>query len=455
MANGNIDPAISCLFPELLATIFLHCMPELDDYCPIVPSAPPLVFGQVCRTWRTVALSEPILWSSIEVWLSGSSEGMPYLVETWLSRSGSRPLHIAVVFEDSTDESVPWLPTQIERRTFERILGVALRYSSRWQTANLYLPLVVLVQFRNDETYTFPLLEYLSLSPDAGFETVMSRTSDDDIMLFQNAPNLRHVRLGRGYGKGGQFILPWPQITTLDLFLPLTTYDCLHLLAQCRQLEQCHICVTVLRRRTDNLPIVQLPYLQDLIIFTCLDLSSFYKQLTLPALRLLQVTHDHETDGIRWPGKQLRYLAQRSSLNLLGLTLKDVHLEPRHFIDCLDTFASLRVLGIESSHACRPIADDVLHRLTYDSTDRSRAILVPRLRALSLTGDLSFDEELLANMVQSRWSIPEEQEEIGRLENLRICLVDEIDPEVTRRFEQFQEEGLTLSLSYIDKEIIA
>ncbi|TEB24045.1 hypothetical protein FA13DRAFT_1639232, partial [Coprinellus micaceus] len=49
---------------EILHHIFLSCMPE--DHFPFLKSTdPPLVFTQVCRSWRAVALNMGELWSSV------------------------------------------------------------------------------------------------------------------------------------------------------------------------------------------------------------------------------------------------------------------------------------------------------------------------------------------------------------------------------------------------------
>ncbi|TFK45140.1 hypothetical protein BDQ12DRAFT_594278, partial [Crucibulum laeve] len=56
------------LYPEILSEIFLHC--QKGSVLDIVPEVPnsfhpkegPLVLTQICRGWRSVALTTPQLW---------------------------------------------------------------------------------------------------------------------------------------------------------------------------------------------------------------------------------------------------------------------------------------------------------------------------------------------------------------------------------------------------------
>ncbi|KAF8874601.1 hypothetical protein BD779DRAFT_249504 [Infundibulicybe gibba] len=54
--------AVSRLPPEILGEIFLHCLP-LGKRGTFSTRHAPWLLTKVCRSWRKVALSTPLLWS--------------------------------------------------------------------------------------------------------------------------------------------------------------------------------------------------------------------------------------------------------------------------------------------------------------------------------------------------------------------------------------------------------
>ncbi|KAJ7868299.1 hypothetical protein B0H13DRAFT_1511581, partial [Mycena leptocephala] len=53
--------------PEILALIFIQCLP--DHVFPSLSTAPLLLCG-ICHRWREVVLSTPNLWSSISLYFA-------------------------------------------------------------------------------------------------------------------------------------------------------------------------------------------------------------------------------------------------------------------------------------------------------------------------------------------------------------------------------------------------
>src|ERR1700761_6252462 len=48
---------------ELLASIFVHCLPLDKQH--LRPSSAPLLLTRICGTWRAIALRTPELWSFV------------------------------------------------------------------------------------------------------------------------------------------------------------------------------------------------------------------------------------------------------------------------------------------------------------------------------------------------------------------------------------------------------
>ncbi|KAJ6515541.1 hypothetical protein C8R45DRAFT_1140019 [Mycena sanguinolenta] len=94
--------------PDIVREIFVACVPTKMNAVMSVEKAP-LLLCQICSLWRTVALSMPILWSSLHVpfdfVLSHKSRALA--VTKWLQRSATRPLSLSICFDrcSSNDSS--------------------------------------------------------------------------------------------------------------------------------------------------------------------------------------------------------------------------------------------------------------------------------------------------------------------------------------------------------------
>lgn len=85
------------LSTELEAEIFAHCM---DDITPPIPSSdkPPLLFLLVCRHWRDVALSTPVLWNSLHIGVTKGKAFPAPEVLAWMELARNRPFTLSVDF---------------------------------------------------------------------------------------------------------------------------------------------------------------------------------------------------------------------------------------------------------------------------------------------------------------------------------------------------------------------
>jgi hypothetical protein len=270
------------------------------------------------------------------------------------------------------------------------------------------------------------------------------------ISTFKIAPRLRHISLHRDF-QMHDFTLPWSQITHLDITFMSSVQECLGILALCSKLEHCSINIimdaVVSVRQT-----VKLPRLHFLSIYTDRDISALFRYLTLPSLQTLELRHDYEIAGIPWPRTELELLIHRSSCTLKRLVLHEVTMIEADMIACLALIPSL--VEFEVNHYCAPyITDDVLLMLTHgcgppaEPTD----FLAPRLEVITFMGDLSFDENVLADMVESRWHISykfwsEEATKVSRLRELSLSVIEEMKPEAVVRLKRYEDEGLKFSM---------
>ncbi|KAJ6531172.1 hypothetical protein B0H19DRAFT_471937 [Mycena capillaripes] len=175
--------------PEILAEIFIRCLPNSRFVIPS-PETAPLVICGICRRWREVALSTPRLWSSLFLDLRFESEqtySKPY-ESLWLARAQSTPLSLSVK---------AFKPHASAYSLLKIIVGV----SQQWQNIELQLGEISREALSLPDRGSYPFLEKLSIaSPECNLP-----------ISFLDAPKLRELVL---FTKAMQIQLPWNQLTT-------------------------------------------------------------------------------------------------------------------------------------------------------------------------------------------------------------------------------------------------
>lgn len=101
--------------PEVMSLIFTQLSRPInkDDEIEIPPIVQILLPGQICRSWRELALSTPGLWSSLNIDLDPRLMGKKLpMWTTCLTRAKSHPLSIAIqcFSDESSVHSHPIIP---------------------------------------------------------------------------------------------------------------------------------------------------------------------------------------------------------------------------------------------------------------------------------------------------------------------------------------------------------
>ncbi|KAJ6480447.1 hypothetical protein C8R45DRAFT_1216144 [Mycena sanguinolenta] len=98
---------------EITCRIFVECLPE-DGYVRPSSTRAPLLFMQVCRAWRDIAVSTSELWCSLELECLQSVLGSHIIIprgllEAWFSRAQAHPLSliIGLKVDFSTEVQIP------------------------------------------------------------------------------------------------------------------------------------------------------------------------------------------------------------------------------------------------------------------------------------------------------------------------------------------------------------
>ncbi|KAJ7893840.1 hypothetical protein B0H14DRAFT_2684074 [Mycena olivaceomarginata] len=214
---------------EIVSEIFIHSLPQ---------------YPRICRKWRAVALTTPMLWRAIKLscaytpWIEYG-----YIVDNWLSWSGCRPLSICV--DDYATRPVD----------MSGVFSAIASHRARWQYLRLHLG--------NSQ---------LSADPFAAIEGPMPLVRYLDLELsapiafaVRDAPRLRTVVLD-GVA-ASNVTLPWVQLTSLTLRMAKPSL-CFPILQKTAKLVNCILHLWLQDEVVDHLPAhnIALPCLESLIL---------------------------------------------------------------------------------------------------------------------------------------------------------------------------------------------
>ncbi|KAJ7218654.1 hypothetical protein GGX14DRAFT_541436 [Mycena pura] len=263
--------------PEITAEVFVHYVDWANGGDPRTRRGGPLVLASVCKSWRSIALNFPKIWSEIHI--SNSIEGLPGVekwLRCWLQRAGDHALAL-----DMTSSHTP-----------QSIFPLLAPYSMQWET------------FMCSVEVPYPMDEIKGRLPLLRTLTIESNIPKALITAFSNAPLLREARL-----VFVSIALPWVQLSTLSLVG--WKRDCLQILQQTLNLEVLTIShfdvswhthpATSVHCRLDRLRSLTFEYIP--YASAGIDFLDF---LTLPALTHLEVAKHN--GSLRRPASHVHLL---------------------------------------------------------------------------------------------------------------------------------------------------
>ncbi|KAF7363880.1 hypothetical protein MSAN_01046000 [Mycena sanguinolenta] len=408
-----ISRRVLALPPEILAEIFLFCLPYRgDDPVALNPKDAPLVLCAVCRQWRITALNTPYLWNGFLLLgpprshnFSTREAGSLYvdLCRMWLSSARSLPLSLSLrAFQP--------------RKTFHSVLELVISRAHQWREIVLHggyeLSLPV------DGKY--PLLEKL---------TIFFLPPAHPTLSFRDAPRLRDVYMPSFTGR---IQLPWHQI--IKFRIGCDVEDCLEFLRHASNLVDAHLRVkpTYYSSYFDDLVLpnaILLPQLQFL------DLSAQWRDgevlpmallqyLETPALqRLTLCFEDYDsTDSTCDISPFLSFVSQ-PSFKLHTLTLSRLPTTVDDLVDCLKAAPTVAQLELQ-------ISDHILNLNPLFAKLAGHGDFLPQLESfhISLSGASSIaDPSLVLTALEWRCiSTP-----FIRLQYFRfVVYIDDRNPEL-------------------------
>jgi hypothetical protein len=295
----NPFPAIR-LPPELIAQIFLALGVQDRNVC-----------VQICRTWRTIALSTPQLWSTVSIFLTEHKyDDQMFYVQIICDRAGVLPLSVTL---------------HSMAKKFYRFIGQFLRhrspiptlvpYLSRIKDLSLSLSEVGIQSFCQLPVGSFPLLESCAI-----WVSIGRRTSEQLLptTALESAPHLQRFTFNDQSAPHFDLsLLRLPSnLIYLNVESNLAPSKLLDILRQCPDLEELD---------PVKIEFIHSNYTGDIIVLSRLcglalwadqpSVVTFFQHITVPSFRSLRLHVRAETYGTLIPAS-LKSLLLRSSCPL-------------------------------------------------------------------------------------------------------------------------------------------
>lgn len=288
---------------EIVSECFVHLLPAYPLRPPTRGLRSPTILGHICRKWRNIAFSTPVLWRALAVAMDQPNLGRQlHLLETWLTRSGSCPLSISL--EDDGDDG------EVGLMDINKFLQTVFVHRARLEYLELSVPLgdsnIHLIQQQ------MPLLCSLGIS-------LQRFDVEQETPAFNAAPAL-HTLTVHDTLRAATATLPWSQLTRLTCKLGHTLS--VRLLAQTPALVHCSLAIDAV---VHGLAEIVLPCLESLTATMpsfagSVDADGLLGNFTLPALRRLEITQELLGDD---PPERLAVFIARSGCNLVELRILD------------------------------------------------------------------------------------------------------------------------------------
>ncbi|KAJ7698927.1 hypothetical protein B0H17DRAFT_316005 [Mycena rosella] len=337
--------------PEVLAIIFVNYV-ATPVILPPSPHEPALALAATCRSWRSIVLNIPNLWSNIFLDFSCCPTPLKLLeyAKLWLSRSENTLITLR-------NSSARWSERSMQKANVDPMLYLVAPYIARCREIDMRF-----LEASIDEFFSFPAgsiehLEVLYLET-LGFSMPFTHASGQPLEVFRSAPCLRRVLFSTDLCSIDPHVLglPWGQLTGLHFIATYIPPLAMHaILRESAALRECSFSIIqlddALAAALDRLPECVLPALHTLMVeFSpqTVDYAPFLRPLVLPALTDLELRPLEAGVLPQCPWSQRAYagLLARSGFALRRLAILHYMIAPRDLDAVLRGMPSLADLHL-------------------------------------------------------------------------------------------------------------
>lgn len=361
----------------------------------------PLIFSHVCRHWRYVALSIPMLWSTI--WIDRPRPAHVPMVKLWLERSMPCPLSLHL--RQSWPQSSCKRMDPHEYELTDVILHLLSAHINRWRVVDFsfsheaHQPLLSLPKGPD----IAPRLESVTLRFDSeSWDPSSIKTVERT--LYSNT-SIRCMEFSFRRTPPSDIHVPWSQLTHLIVMFDCTIEVCMNLFASCPALVGLQLrCSSDIETRFKEEPLclptqvsphrsLHLPNLRTVCLRADVDLGPMFDRLTLPTLYHLELTRLSLETIVSW--QSLDELLARSACPLRSFRFNDGRGE--YIPDLISYLEAPHLSTITKLHFQFPITDALLGAITPRTSGGTVQCLLPCLEVIVLHDLL--DEEASADVV--------------------------------------------------------
>ncbi|KAJ6547045.1 hypothetical protein B0H19DRAFT_1032495, partial [Mycena capillaripes] len=397
----------------------------------------PLIFGEISREWRDIALSTPRLWNSISLECREENTRTNIsLCDMWLKRSGSLPLSIRLCYERMYD------PEIISQKTIDdcqNLMKTILPYAQRWRFLDLdNLPASYEI-LRDLLPESVPILEIISVNHDKEPKAAQFTPWAG----LQIAPKLRCLYLD---SIGGANIttqaewstFPWPQLTHIDVG-GCSAYDCLAILGQALTAVACRFIVT--KSSSMDHPPISHSGLETLKIEVYDALYQLWSCLTCSVLSILLIISEnpspHFFDG-------LPSFITRSGGTITNFTLRGSSLNDDQLMSCLADMPLLRHLSVSEWGDDNQFTDRVWECLSWPMANDSLPPLIPNLESLTVAGLQQSSHKSVVHMLKSRVQTVAGAADLSLLKKMTLSVWRDMSQSAYEKLMAFEKLGLKI-----------
>ena len=303
---------------ETLAEIFFFCLEgsrrryQFDRPADLRRWRVPLSLCQVCRHWREVAISLPLLWCSLSG--TGSFTPNPALIKLLLARSRGLPLSLSLE-APVRDKDTPKYHVHASK-----VFYLFSNEMHRWRTISFTLNDNLARQFIAMVDSKAQILEELELVFDKP-----SNESAEVSALLPSFPKLHKLSWVGNLSAASLRNIPFHRLTHIYMASRTSAQDVIACLSQCTMASELHWQHV---NCWDSPPVCGLPqtillHLQSLYLKGTGDFADILSQFTLPSLKTLRL----ETKSKAQNHKLLKDFFDRSSCPLRQFILHDIYVD--------------------------------------------------------------------------------------------------------------------------------
>ncbi|KIM43886.1 hypothetical protein M413DRAFT_25406 [Hebeloma cylindrosporum] len=447
---------------DVLQEVFLHTLPT--DYNAVMDSHEcPIFLTQICRGWRSIALSTPLLWSSIHIpvphitrvhlqqWGSRNFVDLPEefrtstlsslknyatIISKWLARSGASPLRITL--HDAQSSSVP-------KEHYEIIINSFLPFANRWKKLVLDTYSPFLGSIAELTASDVPILESLALHDlasdaiDPDSHPILDNLNDFSLKWAQ----LTDIKLRSGSNNWGNPNIINGTLSNLVLILSLSP-SLINFHSEIRLLPDSAVAIP------SSITSLPLPHLQKLVYYDAgVDCRLLFELLDVPSLLHLKIfVYNRSSQTV------LPTFLPRVALTLLSLSTYGGFFVDRNHFPALSQCQKLTSIIIPESISLgrdpwapptvQILKDILLDNMTLPPGHPDR--LAPALEHFECRAGGRFSDAALLRFIKAKQSRPD----IATLKKIFIAFTipKETDILLDGDIAQYVADGLSIDLHY-------